>query len=150
MWAHPCAHVIFDTDPTPRGRTGPAEEEEMSQAMIRSVTDYKSVTLTEWVGWNPEGLIDHHMTTLLLNFVALGHPDWSVSKVCKMHHFEGLTLHIFVFENVWAFLKEFDELSYNRSTKNGTYLIQIGWLSGLSKRKCCKFASGHINHPFIS
>lgn len=37
MWAHPCAHVIFDTDPTPRGRGGPAEEEEMSQALIRSV-----------------------------------------------------------------------------------------------------------------
>lgn len=36
MWAHPCAHVIFDTDPTPRGRGGPAEEEEMSQALIRS------------------------------------------------------------------------------------------------------------------
>ena len=35
MWAHPCAHVIFDTDPTPRGRSGPAEEAEMSQAMIR-------------------------------------------------------------------------------------------------------------------
>ena len=35
MWAQPCAHVIFDTDPTPRGRGGPAEDEEMSQAMIR-------------------------------------------------------------------------------------------------------------------
>ena len=44
----------------------------------------------------PIGLIDHKMTTLLLNFVALGHPDWSVSKVCKMHHFEGLTLQIFL------------------------------------------------------
>ena len=40
MWAHPCAHVIFDTDPTPRGRGGPAEEEEMSQALIRSVDTY--------------------------------------------------------------------------------------------------------------
>ncbi|KAJ7379997.1 RNA polymerase-associated factor [Desmophyllum pertusum] len=39
MWAHPCAHVIFDTDPTPRGRSGPAEEEEMSQAMIRGMVD---------------------------------------------------------------------------------------------------------------
>lgn len=37
MWAQPCAHVIFDTDPTPRGRGGPAQEDEMSQAMIRSV-----------------------------------------------------------------------------------------------------------------
>ena len=45
MWAQPCAHVIFDTDPTPRGRNGPAEEEEMSQAMIRSVTE----TLTDWL-----------------------------------------------------------------------------------------------------
>ena len=45
MWAQPCAHVIFDTDPTPRGRNGPAEEEEMSQAMIRSVTE----TLTRWL-----------------------------------------------------------------------------------------------------
>ena len=45
MWAQPCAHVIFDTDPTPRGRNGPAEEEEMSQAMIRSVTE----TLTHWL-----------------------------------------------------------------------------------------------------
>lgn len=39
MWAHPCAHVIFDTDPTPRGRSGPAEEAEMSQAMIRGMVD---------------------------------------------------------------------------------------------------------------
>lgn len=39
MWAQPCAHVIFDTDPTPRGRNGPAEEEEMSQAMIRGMVD---------------------------------------------------------------------------------------------------------------
>jgi len=39
MWAQPCAHVIFDTDPTPRGRSGPAEEEEMSQAMIRGMVD---------------------------------------------------------------------------------------------------------------
>ena len=45
MWAQPCAHVIFDTDPTPRGRNGPAEEEEMSQAMIRSVTEM----LTHWL-----------------------------------------------------------------------------------------------------
>ena len=45
MWAQPCAHVIFDTDPTPRGRNGPAEEEEMSQAMIRSVTE----TLAHWL-----------------------------------------------------------------------------------------------------
>ena len=35
MWAHPCAHVVFDTDPAPRGRMGPAQVEEMSQAMIR-------------------------------------------------------------------------------------------------------------------
>ena len=46
MWAHPCAHVIFDTDPTPRGRGGPAEEEEMSQALIRSVVTY-SPLITE-------------------------------------------------------------------------------------------------------
>lgn len=39
MWAQPCAHVIFDTDPTPRGRGGPAEDEEMSQAMIRGMVD---------------------------------------------------------------------------------------------------------------
>lgn len=39
MWAHPCAHVIFDTDPTARGRGGPAEEEEMSQALIRGMVD---------------------------------------------------------------------------------------------------------------
>lgn len=45
MWAHPCAHVIFDTDPTPRGRGGPAEEEEMSQALIRSVDTYTVTVL---------------------------------------------------------------------------------------------------------
>ncbi|KAL9952382.1 hypothetical protein ACROYT_G039632 [Oculina patagonica] len=39
MWAQPCAHVIFDTDPTPRGRGGPAQEDEMSQAMIRGMVD---------------------------------------------------------------------------------------------------------------
>ena len=36
MWSQPCAHVVFDTDPAPRGRTDPAQAEEMSQAMIRS------------------------------------------------------------------------------------------------------------------
>lgn len=54
MWAHPCAHVIFDTDPTPRGRSGPAEEAEMSQAMIRcevvnKIGMWREVTLGGWV-----------------------------------------------------------------------------------------------------
>ena len=33
----PCAHVIFDTEPTPRGKTESATMDEMSFAMIRSV-----------------------------------------------------------------------------------------------------------------
>ena len=37
MWKHPYAQVIFDSDPTPMGRAGPAHVEEMSQAIIRSV-----------------------------------------------------------------------------------------------------------------
>ena len=37
MWSQPCAHVIFDTDPSPRGGHEPAKAEEMCQAMIRSV-----------------------------------------------------------------------------------------------------------------
>jgi len=55
MWAHPCAHVIFDTDPTPRGRGGPAEEKEMSQALIRS-EDVYSPLIT--------GLTDFHTAML--------------------------------------------------------------------------------------
>ena len=35
MWSQPCAHVIFDTDPAPRGGHEPAKPEEMCQAMIR-------------------------------------------------------------------------------------------------------------------
>ena len=35
MWKHPCAQVIFDSDPAPKGRSQPAQVEEMSQAMIR-------------------------------------------------------------------------------------------------------------------
>ncbi|XP_078675257.1 RNA polymerase II-associated factor 1 homolog [Branchiostoma floridae x Branchiostoma belcheri] len=38
-WAFPCAQVIFDTDPAPRGKSVPAAVEEMSQAMIRGMVD---------------------------------------------------------------------------------------------------------------
>jgi hypothetical protein len=37
MWKYPCAQVIFDSDPAPIGRSVPAQMEEMSQAMIRSI-----------------------------------------------------------------------------------------------------------------
>lgn len=39
MWKHPCAQVIFDSDPAPKGRPLPAQIEEMSQAMIRGMVD---------------------------------------------------------------------------------------------------------------
>lgn len=64
MWAHPCAHVIFDTDPTPRGRGGPAEEEEMSQALIRSV-DTNSPLLKE--------LVDFHTAMLCIGSFITSH-----------------------------------------------------------------------------
>lgn len=38
-WKHPCAQVIFDSDPAPLGKNVPAQLEEMSQAMIRGVMD---------------------------------------------------------------------------------------------------------------
>ena len=46
MWSQPCAHVIFDTDPAPRGGHEPAKVEEMCQAMIRSVRS--CFTLPMW------------------------------------------------------------------------------------------------------
>lgn len=39
MWRYPCAQVIFDSDPAPKGRSVPAQMEEMSQAMIRGMRD---------------------------------------------------------------------------------------------------------------
>lgn len=39
MWKHPCAQVIFDSDPAPVAQTGAAALEEMSQAMIRGMVD---------------------------------------------------------------------------------------------------------------
>jgi len=39
FWHMPCAHVIFDTEPTLRGKTTCASEEEMSQGMIRGMED---------------------------------------------------------------------------------------------------------------
>lgn len=36
-WKHPCAQVIFDSDPAQAGKNVPAQIEEMSQAMIRYV-----------------------------------------------------------------------------------------------------------------
>ncbi|XP_045175238.1 RNA polymerase II-associated factor 1 homolog [Mercenaria mercenaria] len=39
LWKHPFAQVIFDSDPAPKGRSGPALMEEMSQAMIRGAVD---------------------------------------------------------------------------------------------------------------
>ncbi|KAJ6640617.1 RNA polymerase II-associated factor 1 like [Pseudolycoriella hygida] len=38
-WKHPCAQVIFDSDPAQAGKNIPAQIEEMSQAMIRGVMD---------------------------------------------------------------------------------------------------------------
>ncbi|KXJ17742.1 RNA polymerase II-associated factor 1-like [Exaiptasia diaphana] len=39
MWSYACAHVVFDSDPTPRDQKGPAQIDEMSQAMIRGMVD---------------------------------------------------------------------------------------------------------------
>ncbi|XP_065661697.1 RNA polymerase II-associated factor 1 homolog isoform X3 [Hydra vulgaris] len=39
FWHMPCAHVIFDTEPTPRGKTVPATVEQMSLGMIRGMED---------------------------------------------------------------------------------------------------------------
>lgn len=39
FWHMPCAHVIFDTEPTPRGKTSAASKEEMSLGMIRGMED---------------------------------------------------------------------------------------------------------------
>ena len=39
MWKHPCAQVIFDSDPAPKGRSHTAQMEEMPQAMIRGMVD---------------------------------------------------------------------------------------------------------------
>jgi len=36
LWKHPCAQVIFDSDPAQKHKTVVAQMEEMSQAMIRS------------------------------------------------------------------------------------------------------------------
>jgi len=36
LWKHPCAQVIFDSDPAQKDKTVAAQLEEMSQAMIRS------------------------------------------------------------------------------------------------------------------
>ena len=96
MWAHPCAHVIFDTDPTPRGRGGPAEEEEMSQALIRSVvTNSPLITeLTDFVllwYWLKTGLHHSHtcqgMQTEIMKWLCkpVGfvsshtHPTWKIN-----------------------------------------------------------------------
>jgi RNA polymerase II-associated factor 1 len=39
MWKHPCAQVIFDSDPAQKGKTVNEQMEEMSQAMIRGMVD---------------------------------------------------------------------------------------------------------------
>ncbi|XP_033106393.1 RNA polymerase II-associated factor 1 homolog [Anneissia japonica] len=39
LWANPCAQVIFDFDPAPKGKTVAVQVEEMSQAMIRGMVD---------------------------------------------------------------------------------------------------------------
>jgi len=35
MWKHPCAQVIFDSDPAQKGKSTQVQLDEMSQAMIR-------------------------------------------------------------------------------------------------------------------
>ena len=47
MWRYPCAQVIFDSDPAPKGRSVPAQIEEMSQAMIRFDISIKEIY--EWL-----------------------------------------------------------------------------------------------------
>uniref|UniRef100_UPI00358FF420 RNA polymerase II-associated factor 1 homolog n=1 Tax=Myxine glutinosa TaxID=7769 RepID=UPI00358FF420 len=39
MWINPCAQVIFDADPAPKGMTGSSAVDTMSQAMIRGMMD---------------------------------------------------------------------------------------------------------------
>jgi len=39
FWHMPCAHVIFDTEPTSRGKTSPATVDQMSLGMIRGMED---------------------------------------------------------------------------------------------------------------
>lgn len=39
FWHMPCAHVIFDTEPTPRGKAAPATADQMSLGMIRGMED---------------------------------------------------------------------------------------------------------------
>lgn len=39
LWKHPCAQVIFDSDPTQKGKSVPEQLDEMSQAMIRGMVD---------------------------------------------------------------------------------------------------------------
>jgi len=39
FWHMPCAHVIFDTEPTPRGKSEAATVDEMSLGMIRGMED---------------------------------------------------------------------------------------------------------------
>lgn len=39
LWKHPCAQVIFDSDPAQKDKTVAAQMEEMSQAMIRGMVD---------------------------------------------------------------------------------------------------------------
>jgi hypothetical protein len=46
MWSQPCAHVIFDTDPSPRGGHEAAKPEEMCQAMIRLANHVHAQNLT--------------------------------------------------------------------------------------------------------
>jgi len=38
-WKHPCAQVIFDTDPAPKGHSKEAQNDIMSQAIIRGMQD---------------------------------------------------------------------------------------------------------------
>ena len=37
LWKHPFAQVIFDSDPAPKAGAATTQQEQMSQAMIRSV-----------------------------------------------------------------------------------------------------------------
>ena len=61
MWSQPCAHVIFDTDPAPRGGHEPAKAEDMCQAMIRFVmasVKFKRVILFWWMYLCFSGMVD--------------------------------------------------------------------------------------------
>lgn len=105
MWKHPCAQVIFDSDPAPKGRSQPAQMEEMSQAMIRYLKYFIFTSTCEGITFVTDRWLDRSPppppTSL---FLCLFHKSWDLGVSDQDEH---IVVHPTSQMRIWPFSVDF-------------------------------------------